>query len=140
MATHAPQTPELAFGPAGNTGPFTFKEMDRLSEAITMSSREAEINFSIYIGDLGADRRGEVASRHRSFGAEAANTCLVAVSPNERAVEIGVGEQAAKRLTDRACQLAVASMVSSFEGGDLVGGIVNGLRMLSDQAGHPVER
>ena len=141
MATHtAPSTPPLGYGPKGNTGPFTFKEMDRLSEAITMSSRESEINFSIYIGDLGSDRRGEVASRHRSFGAQAANTCLIAVSPNEHAVEIGVGEQAAKRLSDRSCQLAVASMVSSFQGGDLVGGIINGLRLLSDQAGHPIDR
>ena len=28
-------------------------------------------------------------------------------------------------------------MTSSFGSGDLVGGIVNGLRQLSDQAGHP---
>jgi hypothetical protein len=28
-------------------------------------------------------------------------------------------------------------MTNSFSAGDLVGGIVNGLRQLSDQAGHP---
>jgi hypothetical protein len=31
----------------------------------------------------------------------------------------------------------VLSMTNSFASGDLVGGIVNGLRQLSDQAGHP---
>ena len=132
-------TPPLGFGPQGNTGPFTFSELDRLSEAITRSSQETGINFSVYIGDLGADRRGALAQRHRTFGAQAAHTCLVAVSPNERAVEIGVGDALSTRLPDRACNLAVASMVSSFEGGDLVGGLVNGLRLLSDQAGTPVE-
>lgn len=138
MAGIAPtDNPPLAFGPTGNDGPFTFTELDRLSEALTMSSLESDINFSVFIGDLGADRRGAIAQRHRSFGAKAANTCLIAVSPNERAVEIGVGEIAAKRLDDRACNLAVASMVSSFQGGDLIGGLVNGLRLLSEQAGRP---
>ena len=42
-----------------------------------------------------------------------------------------------RRLPDRACALAVLSMTTSFAAGDLVGGIVNGLRQLSDQAGHP---
>ncbi|MDP9429273.1 MAG: DUF5130 domain-containing protein, partial [Actinomycetota bacterium] len=32
---------------------------------------------------------------------------------------------------------AVLSMTNAFASGDLVGGIVNGLRQLSDQAGHP---
>ena len=40
-------------------------------------------------------------------------------------------------MPDRACALAVLSMTGSFAAGDLVGGIVNGLRQLSDQAGHP---
>jgi hypothetical protein len=31
-------------------------------------------------------------------------------------------------------------MTGSFAVGDLVGGIVNGLRQLSDQAGHPHHR
>jgi hypothetical protein len=46
------------------------------------------------------------------------------------------GDQSARRLPDRSCALAVLSMEASLSGGDLVGAIVNGLRMLSDQAGH----
>lgn len=132
-------TPALAYGPQGNTGPFSFTEMDRLSEALTFSSQETGINFSVLIGDLGADRRGAVAAKHRSFGYDARNTCLIAVSPNEHAIEIGVGEHAAKRLSDRTCELAVASMASSFAGGDLISGLVNALRMLADAAGAPSE-
>lgn len=130
-------TPALAYGPQGNPGPFKHSEMDRLAEALTLSSQETGINFSVLIGDLGADRRGTVAAKHRSFGPEARNTCLIAVSPNEHAIEIGVGEQAAKRLPDRTCELAVTSMASSFAGGDIVGGLVNALRMLADAAGIP---
>lgn len=132
-------TPAVAYGPQGNTGPFTFTEMDRLAEALTRGSQESGINFSVLIGDLGADRRGAVAAKHRSFGYDARNTCLIAVSPNERAIEIGVGEIAAKRLPDRVCELAVASMQSSFAGGDLIGGLVNALRTLADTAGAPMQ-
>ncbi|GAB3303718.1 DUF5130 family protein [Epidermidibacterium keratini] len=136
-STIDPNRTLLDYGPQGTKGPFSNSDMDRLSEALTMSSWETGIDFSVYIGDLGQDRRAKLAELHRSFGASAPNTCLVAVSPNERVVEIGVGEIAAKRLPDRSCNLAVLAMTANFEGGDLVGGIVNGLRMLSDQAGHP---
>lgn len=136
-STIDPNRTLLAYGPQGHRGPFNDKDMDRLSEALTMSSWETGLDFSIYIGEIGEDRRATVAKLHRSFGATAPNTCLIAVSPNERVVEIGVGEVAAKRLPDRSCNLAVLAMTANFDGGDLVGGLVNGLRMLSDQAGHP---
>ncbi|WP_134324659.1 DUF5130 family protein [Cumulibacter soli] len=138
-STLTTSTPTLAFGPEGNTGPFNFTEMDRLSEALTRSSHETGINFSVLIGDLGPDRRGAVAAKHRTFGHEARDTCLVAVSPNEHAIEIGVGEHAARRIDDRDCELAVAAMSSSFAGGDLIGGLVNALRMLADAAGNTAE-
>jgi hypothetical protein len=62
---------------------------------------------------------------------------LIAVSPGQRVVEVVTGAGAGRRLPDRACALAVLSMTGSFAAGDLVGGIVNGLRQMSDQAGHP---
>jgi hypothetical protein len=62
---------------------------------------------------------------------------LLAISPGQRVIEVVVGAQASRRLPDRACALAVLSMTNAFASGDLVGGIVNGLRQLSDQAGHP---
>lgn len=130
---------ELGYGPQGSPGPFSDREMDRLSEALTMSSWETGIDFSVYIGDLGQDRRATLADLHRTFGASAANTCLIAVSPNEKVVEIGVGDALRRRLPDRSCNLAVLAMTANFQGGDLVGGIVNGLRSLADQAGQPVE-
>jgi hypothetical protein len=48
-------------------------------------------------------------------------------------LEIVTGQRAARRLPDRICALAALSMTASFEGGDLAGGVVTGLRMLADQ-------
>jgi len=117
--------------------PFSAKQLARLDEALTLSSRETSVQFSLYVGELGANPRGQAEQLHSGLGAEAPDSVLVAVSPGERRLEIVTGEQTAKRLPDRACALAALSMTASFNGGDLVGGIVNGLRMLADQAGKP---
>ncbi len=59
---------------------------------------------------------------------------LIAISPEQRILEIVTGEHAAYRLPDRACALAALSMTAAFGGGDLAGGVVTGLQMLSNQA------
>jgi uncharacterized membrane protein YgcG len=60
---------------------------------------------------------------------------VIAVSPEQRVVEIVTGEQAAKLLPDRGAKLGVMSMVAEFRDGDLFGGLIKGLRMLADQTG-----
>ncbi|MGR7026023.1 DUF5130 family protein [Geodermatophilus sp. URMC 62] len=115
---------------------FSYRELARLDEALTMSSRETGLRFTLYIGDLGAQTRIRAEELH-ARGGDPADSVLLAVSPGQRVVEVVTGPSAARRLPDRACALAVLSMTNSFAAGDLVGGIVNGLRQLSDQAGHP---
>jgi hypothetical protein len=116
---------------------FSFRELARLDEALTMSSRETGLRFTLYIGDLGKPTRVQAEELHARSAADPSQAVLIAVSPGQRVVEVVTGAAAARRLPDRACALAVLSMTASFAGGDLVGGIVNGLRQLSDQAGHP---
>jgi uncharacterized membrane protein YgcG len=116
---------------------FTFHELARLDEALTMSSRETGLRFTVYIGDLGTRTRAEAEDMHARSGANPSDSVLIAVSPGQKVVEVVTGAGASRRLPDRACALAVLSMTTSFAAGDLVGGIVNGLRQLSDQAGHP---
>ncbi len=116
---------------------FTFQELARLDEALTMSSRETGLRFTLYIGDLGQRTRVQAEEMHARSGADPTDSVLLAVSPGQRVVEVVTGSGAARRLPDRACALAVLSMTTSFAAGDLVGGIINGLRQLSDQAGHP---
>lgn len=116
---------------------FSFRELARLDEALTMSSRETGLRFTLYVGDLGSPTRPRAEELHARSGGSTAEAVLIAVSPGQRVVEVVTGSAAARRLPDRACALAVLSMTTAFAGGDLVGGIVNGLRQLSDQAGHP---
>ncbi len=116
---------------------FTFQELARLDEALTMSSRETGLRFTLYIGDLGRRTRVQAEELHARSGPDPKESVLLAVSPGQKVVEVVTGAGAARRLPDRACALAVLSMTTSFAAGDLVGGIVNGLRQLSDQAGHP---
>jgi hypothetical protein len=124
----------------GHDKVFTYRELARLDEALTMSSRETGLRFTLYIGDLGEQTRAQAEQLHARSGGNPAESILIAVSPGQRVVELVTGAAAARRLPDRACALAVLSMTGSFAGGDLVGGIVNGLRQLSDQAGHPTHR
>jgi hypothetical protein len=116
---------------------FSYRELARLDEALTMSSRETGLFFNLYLGDLGKRTRSRAEELHASSKADPSDSVLIAVSPGQRVVEVVTGASAGRRLPDRACALAVLSMTSSFAAGDLVGGIINGLRQLSDQAGRP---
>ena len=116
---------------------FSYAELARIDEALTMSSRETGLRFTLYIGDLGKLTRIRAEEMFAQSGDHLAESVLIAVSPGQRVVEVVTGAGAARRLPDRACALAVLSMTGSFAAGDLIGGIVNGLRQLSDQAGHP---
>ena len=120
---------------------FSFQELARIDEALTMSSRETGLRFTLYIGDLGKQTRIRAEELHGLSGDHLAESVLIAVSPGQRVVEVVTGAAAGRRLPDRACALAVLAMTSSFASGDLIGGLVNGLRQLSDQAGRtPVRR
>jgi uncharacterized membrane protein YgcG len=117
--------------------PFTPAQLARLDEALTLASRDTGLFFSIYLGKLGEDSRVEAEKLFEQLGEQAPRSVLIAVSPAERVVELVTGEAAGARLPARACKLAVMNMVASFKEGDLVGGLVNGLRMLDEQAGRP---
>ena len=114
--------------------PFSPVQLARLDEALTLSSRSAGLAFSVYVGDLGDETRHEAERLHASTPAPG-DAVLIALSPGQRVVEVVTGREAIRRIPDRACKLAVMSMVASFKEGDLTGGLVGGLRMLSDQAG-----
>ena len=115
--------------------PFTTVQLTRLDEALTLSSRSTGLLFSIYLGALGEDSRDRAEELHAEIGAHSTESVLIAVSPGQRKVEIVTGAEAARRLPDRGCNLAVMAMVASFKEGDLTGGLVSALRMLADQAG-----
>jgi Domain of unknown function (DUF5130) len=120
-------------------GPFTPRQLSRLDEAMTLSSRETGLEFSVYVGALEEPTR-EHAERLHSGLPRPAEGVLLAVSPGQRVLHIVTGEQSSRRLPDRACSLAALSMRASLSVGDLIGALINGLRMLSDQAGRLSDR
>lgn len=115
--------------------PFSTEQLARLDEALTLASRDTGLLFAIYLGDLGS--RPEAAAAEYQSTLDSPDTAvLVAVSPAQRVVEVVTGAEAKLRLPDRGAKLAVMSMVASFKESDLFGGLLSGLRMLADQAGH----
>ncbi|SNR60012.1 protein of unknown function [Haloechinothrix alba] len=117
------------------SGPFKPWQLARIDEALTLSSRDTGLDFSVYLGELGEDSRAGAERLFDRIGEREHASVLIAISPGERVVEIVTGETATSRLSQRALKLAVMSMVASFKEGDLCRGIVTGLRMLADQAG-----
>jgi uncharacterized membrane protein YgcG len=122
--------------PAAPSSPFSPAQLARLDEALTLASRESGVDFTVYIGELGEDTRAGAERLHATIE-NGDDAVLIAVSPGERVVEVVTGAHAFQRLPDRSSKLAVMSMVASFNEGDLIGGLVSGLRMLTDQAGPP---
>jgi Domain of unknown function (DUF5130) len=120
-------------------GPFTPRQLSRLDEALTLSSRETQLEFSVYVGELEEPTRAHAERLHAGLP-KPDEGVLLAVSPGQRVLHIVTGEHSSRRLPDRACALAALSMRASLSVGDLIGALVNGLRMLSDQAGRPNER
>ena len=120
--------------PASTEHPFTPVQLSRLDEALTLTSRESGLRFAIYLGDLGADAHRTAVELHGRIEGHA-EAVLVAVSPEQRLLEIVTGSEAKIRLPDRGAKLALMSMVASFKESDLFGGLLSGLRMLAEQAG-----
>ena len=115
-------------------GPFTTRQLLRLDEALRLADQSTGLTFSVYVGELDEPVRGHAEKLHGQL-ADPTNSVLVAVSPNQRVLEIVTGAAARRRIPDRSAKLAALSMTAGFSGGDLAGGLVAGLAQLADQAG-----
>lgn len=120
-------------------GPFNTRQLLRLDEALRVADRSTGLTFSVYIGDLDEPARGHAEKLHAQL-ADPDRSVLVAVSPNQRVLEIVTGAVARKRILDRDAKLAALSMVAAFGGGDLAGGVISGLDQLATHAGRPRAR
>lgn len=115
-------------------GPFNTRQLLRLDEALRVADRSTGLTFSVYVGELDEPVRGHAEKLHAQL-ADPDRSVLVAVSPNQRVLEIVTGAVARKRILDREAKLAALSMVAAFGGGDLAGGIISGLDQLATHAG-----
>jgi uncharacterized membrane protein YgcG len=115
-------------------GPFSTRQLLRLDEALRSADQQTGLTFSVYIGELDAPTRESAQKLHKQIG-DADRAVLVAISPNQRKLEIVTGNEARKRISDRDAKLAGLSMAAAFAGGDLAGGILSGIDQLASHAG-----
>jgi hypothetical protein len=126
--------PSLAARPDVLNGPFTTSQLLRLAEALRLADTSTGLTFSVYVGELDQPVRGHAEKLHSQMADPDAST-VIAVSPNQRVLEIVTGETARRRIPDRSAKLAALSMSAAFGGGDLAGGLVSGLSQLAEAAG-----
>ncbi|MEU4162716.1 DUF5130 family protein [Actinoplanes sp. NPDC026670] len=115
-------------------GPFSTRQLLRLDEALRVADQVTGLNFSIYLGPL-EDPSRESAGKLHAQTRNPKSAVLIAVSPNQRKLEIITGTDARKRISDRDAKLAGLSMAASFGGGDLAGGLMIGIDQLASHAG-----
>src|SRR5919199_2664652 len=105
--------------------------MRDISRTVREVSTDTGLQFSVYVGPVEEDP-SEYAKGLLGAMPDSRNSVVIMVAPNVRRLEIVTGAGVRHRLTDRDCGLVSLSMTSAFAGGDLVGGITTGLRMLAD--------
>ncbi len=131
--------------PAGK--PFSVRQFRQIDDAVRHANQDTGLRFAVYVGPTEGDVRHYAQRAHAALAADdtavadsaadAGLVVLVLVDPGVRRVEIVTGDSAHRRIDDRAAGLASLSMATSFAGGDLAGGIANGVRMLAQSATRP---
>jgi len=109
------------------SAPAPLVESGQIRRAVALAEKRTGLNWSVFIGALGAESRKQAEARHAELGPAAAKSVLIAVDPAARRLEIVTGEHARTLLDDRSCALAAASMTSTFAVRDLDGGIARGI-------------
>jgi hypothetical protein len=110
--------------------PFPTKELVILDNALKYGSRAAKARFAVYIGDLGEDTAAsarEVLARVPTPD----NAVLLAVSPNQRAIEVVYGSEVKGRGIEEAAPLGVSAAAASIKEGNLIDGLISAIRVLS---------
>jgi len=123
--------------PAGDG--VTAQQRLAIEEIVTAAESLCGLSFKVYVGKLDDRREGAEALLHNSSG-DASRTVLTAIDPTSRALEIVTGSHAAKVVDDRTCALAALAMTSSFQAGELIGGIRNGINLMAEHARLPERR
>jgi uncharacterized membrane protein YgcG len=116
---------------------FTERQEQEIARALRVAREESGLHFSVFVGKAEGQPRAYAERLHTALGATAPSAVLVFVDPASRRLEIVTGDEARRRLDDRAAALAALSMTTSFAVGDLTAGLVIGVRMLADAARRP---
>ena len=110
--------------------PLPIKDLVAIDDALKYGARASRARFAIYLGDLGSD----TAARARELLAKVPtpdNAVLLAVSPDQHAIEVVYGSQVRGRGAESAAPLGVAAAASGFQQNNLVDGLISAVRVLS---------
>ncbi|MGV0645512.1 DUF5130 domain-containing protein [Mycolicibacterium sp. XJ879] len=118
-----PDEPSLSY-------PFPVKDLVFLDEALKYGSRAAQARFAVYVGDLGAD----TAAGAREILATVPtpdNAVLLAVSPNQRAIEVAYGNDVKGRGIEDSAPKGVSAAAAAFKDGKLIDGLIEAVEVMS---------
>ena len=116
--------------------PFPVKDLVVLDDALKYGSRASKARFAVYIGDLG----GDTAARARELLAKVPtpnDAVLIAVSPDQKAIEVVYGAGLQGRGAESAAPLGVAAAASAFQEGNLIDGLISAVRVMSAGIARP---
>ncbi len=115
---------------------FTREQHERVERARRSAESQTGLHFWVRVGEFDGDPRLEAEHLLANLTENTREAgVLILVAPGRRIVEIMTTAAAKRRITDQAAGLVVLTMTAAFGVGDLVGGLVNGLRQLADAAG-----
>lgn len=110
--------------------PFPMIDLVVLDNALKFGSRYARARFAVYVGDLGAD----TAATARELLAKVPtpdNAVLLAVSPDQKVIEVVYGSEVKGRGIEESAPLGVSAAAASFKEGNLIDGLISAVRVLS---------
>jgi hypothetical protein len=116
--------------------PFPIMDLAELDDALKYGSRQCKARFAVYIGDLGSDTAG----RAREILGEVPtpnSAVLLAVSPDQKAIEVAYGAEVRGRGAEAAAPLGVSAAASAFKEGKLIDGLVSAIWAMSAAISQP---
>lgn len=119
-----------------SVGELTPTQTEDLKRAVRRAEEDSGLRFSLYLGAAEGEPRAQAEQLHAAL-TDPPHSVLVLCDPEKRALEIVTGAEARRTLEDGECALAALGMKSSFEGGDIVRGLAQGVIQLGRAARAP---
>ena len=132
-----PASTWVARVPAGDS--FTPSQLEWIKRAVRNAETISGLTFSLFVGVSEEDSRAYAERLHKAL-TDPDHSVLVMCDLEFRKLEIVTGIEARRVLSDLECRLAAAAMLTSFAGGDIVGGLTAGVQQLGESARQPKTR
>lgn len=123
-------------GPVAAGDGFSPEQRHDIDRAIRAAETVCRFEFSVYVGAAEGEPHSFARRLHAAL-VTPDRSVLVMVDPDAHDLEIVTGSAVRRVLPDESVRLAVATMQSTFEAGDLAGGIKRGVALLADAARQP---